>query len=181
VRNRRPEPHQPTPSELFRAPIITDRLIIREATRADARALENTMDAAELAEGARTTDGARRFDSGLGEVPVWSAARVVCEKGSVRVVGGVVLTTVGSMPGDARRIGWWLVPGAEEYGTELINAVSDRVRAMGADSIVMHVRADDEAALGVAEEAGFVRGDSVRHTTSAGDEIDFVEYVRTTG
>ncbi len=112
---RRDKP-QPKASELFRAPIITERLIIREATRADAQTLERSMDAAEVAAGARTVDGARRFDSGLAEVPVWSATRAVCEKGSVRIVGGVVLTEVDMHAGDTPRIGWWLEPDADRYG-----------------------------------------------------------------
>ena len=171
----------PKPSELFRAPIITERLIIREATRADAQALERTMDAAELAAGARTVDGARRFDSGLSEVPVWSATRAVCEKGSIRIVGGVVLTEVDTHAGDTPRIGWWLVPGADMYGSELVSAVDGRLRAMGASTVIMHLHIDDNIALAVAEEAGFTRGAAVQHATSTGQEIDFWEYVRTTG
>jgi RimJ/RimL family protein N-acetyltransferase len=178
--SRRNKP-QPKASELFRAPIITERLIIREATRADARTLERTMDAAKLAAGARTVDGARRFDSGLAEVPVWSATRAVCEKGSVRIVGGVVLTEVDTHAGDTPRIGWWLEPDANRYGSELVRAVDDRLRAIGADTVIMHLRPDDDIALGVAEEAGFTRGTTVRHTTSNGQQIDFWEYVRTTG
>ena len=171
----------PKASELFRAPIITERLIIREAARADARALERSMDATELTAGARTVDGARRFDSGLAEVPVWSATRAVCEKGSVRIVGGVVLTEVDIHAGDRPRIGWWLEPDAQRYGSELVRAVDDRLRAMGADTVVMHLRADDDTALGVAEEAGFIRGKAVQHMTSTGQQIDFWEYVKTPG
>ena len=139
------------------------------------------MDATGLTGGERTVDGARRFDSGLAEVPVWSATRAVCEKGSVRIVGGVVLTEVDVHAGDTPRIGWWLVPGAERYGGELVGAVDDRLRAMGADTVVMHLRADDDVALGVAEEAGFVRGSAVRHVTSTGRQIDFWEWVKTPG
>ena len=178
--SRRNKP-PPKASVLFRAPIITERFIIREATRADARALERTMDAAELAAGAHTVDGARRFDSGLAEVPVWSATRAVCEKGSVRIVGGVVLTEVDTHAGDTPRIGWWLEPAANRYGSELVRAVDERLRAIGADTVVMHLRTDDDIALGVAEEAGFTRGTAVQHTTSTGQQIDFWEYVRTTG
>jgi RimJ/RimL family protein N-acetyltransferase len=178
--SRRNKP-QPKPSDLFRAPIITERLIIREATRGDAQELERTMDAAELAAGARTVDGARRFDSGLAEVPVWSATRAVCEKGSVHIVGGVVLTEVDTHAGDTPRIGWWLEPGADRYGSELVRAVDDRLRAIGAHTVIMHLHNDDDTALGVAEEAGFTRGTAVRHTTSTGQQLDFWEYVRTTG
>lgn len=170
-----------TSSELFRAPIITEHFIVREATRADAQALESTMDAAHLAQGTRTTDGARRFDSGLAEVPVWSATRAVCEKGSARIVGGVVLTDVEAATGESRRIGWWLEPGSDQHGTELVRAVDERLRAMGADTVVMHVRADDDVAIRVADEAGFSRGDAVNHTTSTGQQIDFWNYVRMTG
>ena len=172
---------QPKPSDLFRAPIITERFIIREATRADARELERTMDAAKLATGARTVDGARRFDSGLSEIPVWSATRAVCEKGSVRIVGGVVLTEVDTHAGDTPRIGWWLEAGADTYGTELVSAVDGRLRAIGANTVIMHVHTDDDIALRVAEQAGFTRGAAVQHATSTGQEIDFWEYVRTTG
>jgi RimJ/RimL family protein N-acetyltransferase len=171
----------PKASELFRAPIITERLIIREATRADAQAIERSMDAAELAAGARTSDGARRFDSGLAEVPVWSATRVVCEKGSVRIVGGVVLTEVDMHAGDTPRIGWWLEPDAQTYGSELVRAVDGRLRAMGAQTVVMHLHADDQIALGIAEEAGFTRGTALQHSTSTGQQIDFWEYVKTAG
>ena len=139
------------------------------------------MDATDLAAGARTVDGARRFDSGLAAVPVWSATRAVCEKGSVRIVGGVVLTEVDTHAGDTPRIGWWLEPGAEMYGSEIVRAVDDRLRAMGADTVVMHLRTDDDIALGVAEEAGFIRGPTVQHMTSTGQQIDFWEYVKTPG
>ena len=172
---------QPKPSELFRAPIITDRLIIREATRNDAKEIERSMDAADLVLGERTVDGARRFDSGLAEVPVWSATRVVCEKGSLRVVGGVVLTEVEMHAGDSPRIGWWLESPAAAYGTEMVSAVDARLRAMGADTVVMHLRTDDAAAIGVAEQTGFTRGAAVQHVTSSGRQIDFWEYTRTTG
>lgn len=177
MRRRRSKPDA-TASELHRAPIISARLIIREATRADAQALDETMVAADLDEGDRTSDGARRFGAGLAEVPVWTATRAVCEKGSARIVGGVVLTDVDDQTGDVRRIGWWLGSGFEGYAAELINTVDERLRAMGADVVVMHLRADAELALRIAEAVGFRRRGTVRHTTPAGRHIDFLEYSR---
>ena len=70
MRRKRNRSVDQTPAELYRAPIITQRLIIREATRADARELERTMDDANFGGGDRTSDGARRFGAGLSEVPV---------------------------------------------------------------------------------------------------------------
>ncbi len=52
---------------------------------------------------------------------------------------------------------------------------------MGADTVVMHLRTDDEVAIGVAEAAGFTRGTAVQHVTSTGQQIDFWEYVKTAG
>ena len=175
ARRRQPKP---TTGDLHRAPIITDQLIIREATRRDAQALEETMDASGLDEGDRTTDGARRFDAGHSEAPVWTATRAVCEKGSARIVGGLVLTEVADPEADVRRIGFWLEPGAERYAAQLIAAADQRLRAEGADRVLIHVRADDEPAQRNAEAAGFRRSEAVRHTTSAGRELDFWEYVR---
>ena len=177
MRRRRSKP-DPTSGELHRAPIISERLIVREATRADAQALEQTMVAADLDEGERTTDGARRFGAGLAEVPVWTATRAVCEKGSARIIGGLVLTEVDDSSGVARRMGWWLGAGSEAYAFELITAVDERLRAMGADVGVMHLRADDDLALRTAENAGFRRGDSLQHTTTSGRQIEFWEYSR---
>lgn len=178
MRRRKSQPEEPAPPDLHRAPIISERLIIREATRADARALEETMAAAGLDEGERTADGARRFGAGLAEVPMWTATRAVCEKGSARIVGGVVLTEVDGSSSDRPRIGWWLRPDAAEYAAELIAAVDQRLRQLGAAVVVMHVRADDERAIAVTEAAGFRRGEAVRHTTQTGVELDFWRYSR---
>lgn len=134
------------------------------------------MDAAGLTEAGRTADGARRFGAGLAEVPVWSAARAVCEKGSARIVGGVVLTDVADPEGPARRIGWWLTPDAEPYSIELLAGVVDRVRSTGARRIVVHVRADDDRTSRTVEAAGFRRGAVVHHASEAGDELEFNEY-----
>ena len=136
------------------------------------------MDASGLDAGEHTSDGARRFGAGHAETPVWSATRAVCEKGSARIVGGLVLTEIDDPSGDVRRIGFWLVPGAERYAAELITAADERLRAEGADRVVMHVRTDDDAALSDAEAAGFRRSDAVQHTTTAGRQLDFWEYVR---
>lgn len=167
-----------TPAELYRAPIITERLIVREATRGDAKSIERTMEVAGLDIGHRTSDGARRFGAGLAEVPVWSATRAVCEKGSARIVGGLVLSEVDDPSQDVRRIGWWLEPGAERYAPELLAGAEERLRALGADRVVMHVRADDDDALRTVGDAGFRRGDAVQHTNAAGQPLDFWEYVR---
>lgn len=52
---------------------------------------------------------------------------------------------------------------------------------MGADTVVMHLRTDDDIALAAAEEAGFIRGTALQHMTSTGQQIDFWEYVKTPG
>jgi hypothetical protein len=62
-----------------------------------------------------------------------------------------------------------------------VRAVDERLRAMGANTVIMHLRADNDVALGVAEGAGFTRGSSVQHMTMGGHPVDFWEYVRTTG
>ena len=177
MRRRRNQP-EPTPPDLHRAPLISERLIVREATRADARPLEETMASADLDEGQRTADGARRFGAGMTEVPVWTATRAVCEKGSAKIVGGVVLTEVDDSAGEARRVGWWLERGADHYAAELVAAIDERLRALGVEVVVMHVRSDDERAIRVAEEAGYRRGDAVQHTTHAGRQLDFWQYSR---
>jgi RimJ/RimL family protein N-acetyltransferase len=178
MRRRKSQPTDPKTPDLYRAPIISERLIIREATRSDAPALESTMAAAGLAEGERTADGARRFGAGHAEVPMWTATRAVCEKGSARVVGGVVLTEVDVPTSDAPRIGWWLDAEDAHYAGELVEAVVQRLHQLGAEAIVMQVRVDDEAAIAVAEAAGFRRGDAVRHTNQAGVDLDFWQYSR---
>lgn len=167
-----------TASDLFRAPIITEHLIIREALRADAPAIERTMDAAALEGGARTADGARRFGSALAEVPVWSATRAVCEKGTAQIVGGVVLTTVGDAGDHTQRLGWWLEPDAQVHDLELLSAVLDRQRALGTAAVIVHVRAASQAAIDAVERVGFERGEAVRHETHDGQTIDFWEYRR---
>lgn len=177
MRRRRSQP-EPTPPDLHRAPVISEHLIIREATRADAPALEETMASARLEEGERTADGARRFGAGLTEVPVWTATRAVCEKGTAKIVGGVVLTEFDDRIGEARRIGWWLAAGAEHHATELVAAVDQRLRALEVAVVVMHVRADDDHAIQVAETTGFRRGEPVQHVTQTGRQLDFWEYLR---
>ncbi len=135
------------------------------------------MEAAQFGAGDHTVDGARRFGDGMSEVPVWSATRAVCEKGSADIVGGVVITEEGATA-DVRRIGWWLQPGAERYAPELLAATDERLRAMGASAVMMHLRATDAEALRVAEAAGFRRGAAVQHTTTSGQLLDFWEYIR---
>lgn len=177
----RTERQESTPADLFRAPIITEHLIVREALRADAPAIERTMDAAALEGGARTADGARRFGSALAEVPVWSATRAVCEKGTAQIIGGVVLTTVGD-PGDhTQRLGWWLDPEAQMYDLELLTAIVDRQRELGTAVVVVHVRAASQTAIDAVERTGFERGEAVRHETHDGRSIDFWEYRRAIG
>ena len=175
----KPEQAPATPAALFRAPIITEHLIVREALRADAPAIERTMDAAALEGGARTADGARRFGSALAEVPVWSATRAVCEKGTAQIVGGVVLTTVGDAGDHLQRLGWWLDPSAQMYDLELLTAIVDRQRDLGTKELIVHVRAAAQAAIAAVERAGFTRGEAVRHQTHDGQAIDFWEYRRT--
>lgn len=136
------------------------------------------MAAADLDEAGRTSDGARRFGAGLAEVPVWTATRAVCEKGTARIVGGVVLTEVDDPTRDVRRVGWWLRPGSEQLASELVGAVDERLRAMGVDAVVMHLRADDDVAIRIAEEAGYQRGEAVQHTTPTGRQVDFWVYSR---
>jgi len=177
MRRRKSQPEAISP-DLHRAPMIGERLIVREATRADAQMLEATMAEADLDEGERTADGARRFGAGLAEVPMWTATRAVCEKGTARIVGGVVLTEVDAESGDSRRIGWWLGSGSEHYASELIATVDERLRALGTKVVVMHVRADDESANATAEAAGYRRGRSVQHTTQSGRSLEFWEYSR---
>ncbi len=172
------ESDHPSPADLHRAPIISERLIIRESSRTDAKELERTMDAAQFGVGDRTSDGARRFGDGMAEVPVWSATRAVCVKGSANIVGGVVVTEIDALSSDVRRIGWWLQPGAEHYAPELIAATDERLRALGADVVVLHLRAAAGEALRIAEQAGFRRGEALRHTTVSGQELDFWEYLR---
>ena len=183
MRRRRSEPSEPSPdgeisaNDLFRAPIITDHLVIRVAMRSDATALESTMPTDTTDEAQHTADGARRFGAGVHELPVWSGPRVVAMKGSIQIVGGVVITEEEAEGTVAYRIGWWLESDAEAQGEELIRGVDQRLREVGADRVVMHVRADDDATLGAAEAAGFVRGPAVEHLTAAGQPLDFWEYV----
>ena len=172
-------PSASTPADLFRAPIITEHLIVREALRADAPEIERTMDAAELQGGGRTSDGARRFGSALAEIPVWSATRAVCEKGSAQIVGGIVLTAVGDAADHTQRLGWWLEPAAQAYDLELLTAVVERQRAMGTANVIVHVRAASTTAINAVERSGFVRGEAIRHETHDGRAIDFWEYRRT--
>lgn len=171
---------EPTPADLFPAPIITERLIIRQALRTDAGPLEATMDAARLAAGERTADGARRFGSGLHEVPVWSATRAVCEKGTLRVLGGVVINEVDDDTTTATwRLGWWLVPEVQEQiGVEVVAAVDERLRAIGAHTVTIHVRTDDEAGQRTAVAVGFQPVDTVIHTAADGSELEFRRYVK---
>ena len=164
-------------NDLFMAPIITDDLVIRGALRSDAADLESTMPSVAADETHHTADGARRFGAGLHELPVWSGTRVVALKGSVRIVGGVVITDEEAEGSTGYRIGWWLEAGAEHHAVELMRGVDRRLRAVGADRVVMHVRADDDAALDAAERAGFVRGAALEHTTAADRPLAFWEYV----
>lgn len=182
MRRRRHQQQTPQPAdhaagELYRAPIITEHLIIREAARSDADDLERTMDAAHFETGERTTDGARRFGDGMAEVPMWSATRAVCEKGSARIVGGIVITQVPHESHDVRRIGWWLQPDEEHYGLELVTAALERLQTTGANRAVMHIRTTDAEKLRVAEAAGFRQGETVHHTTTAGQDLEFWEYM----
>ena len=174
---RRKQPPRDTPADLYRTPIITDHLIIRDATRADARELERTMDDVHFESAEHTSDGARRFGEGLSEVPVWSATRAVCEMGSARVVGGLVTTNVEDPTEHVQRIGYWLQSDARHHAAELLAAADQRVRALGADVVVMHVRTTDHDAIRVAEETGFRRRASIVHHVD-GHPVDFVEYVR---
>ena len=100
------------------------------------------------------------------------------EKGSAKIVGGVVLSEVDAPASDAPRIGWWLDTEHAHYAGELVTAVDERLRQLGAAVVVMQVRADDEHAIAVAEAAGFRRGDAVRHVNQAGVELDFWQYSR---
>lgn len=168
----------PSPAALFRAPIISEHLIVRQALRADASLLEQTMDMARFSGGHRTPDGARRFGSGLAEVPVWSATRAVCEKGSLAVLGGVVINEIEKSPTETWRIGWWLVPGAQPYAVELVAAVDGRLRAMGVETVVIHARTDDPIGQQTAASVGFHPVDTVRFTTADGGELDFWRYVK---
>lgn len=177
MRRKRNRSVDQTPAELYRAPIITQRLIIREATRADARELERTMDDANFGGGDRTSDGARRFGAGLSEVPVWSATRAVCEKGSARIVGGLVLNELDHATDHVQRIGFWLQPDAAHYATELISAAAERAGSLGADLVVMHLRADAPEHHRAAEEAGFRALGTVVHTVDD-QPLEFREFVR---
>lgn len=170
--------HDPTPADLFRAPIITEHLIIRQALRTDATSLEKTMDLARLAAGERTPDGARRFGSGLAEVPVWSATRAVCEKGSLTVLGGVVINEVDGALTETWRVGWWLVPEAQPYAVQLVSAVDSRLRAMGAHTVVIHVRTDDVPGQQTVATVGFHPTDTVQHTGPDGAQLEFWRYVK---
>ena len=178
MRRHKSQPDEPKTPDLHRGPIISEHLIIREATRSDSQALEETMATAGFVEGEHTLDGARRFGLGLSEVPMWTATRAVCEKGSGHIVGGVVLTEVDVAKGEAPRIGWWLDTEHAQYAGELVEAVDQRLRQLGAQVVVMHVRADDETAIAAAEAAGFRRGDAVKHTNQAGVDLDFWQYSR---
>ncbi|NNE11262.1 MAG: hypothetical protein HKN41_03350 [Ilumatobacter sp.] len=168
----------PTPADLFRAPIITENLIIRSSMRTDANALEATMDLARLAGGERTPDGARRFGSGLADVPVWSATRAVCEKGSLNVLGGVVINEVEDTPTETWRIGWWLAPQMQHHAVEVVSHVDARLRAMGAHTVVIHVRTDDQLGQQVAATVGFQPLDTLKHTTAEGTPLEFWRYVK---
>ena len=177
MRRKRDRSADQTPATLYRAPIITERFIIREATRADARELERTMDDADFEGGERTPDGARRFGAGLSEVPVWTATRAVCEKGSARIVGGLVFSEVDDATADVQRIGFWLGPDAADHATELISAAAERAQQLGADRVVMHLRAGAEGHHRAAEQAGFRQLGTVVH--SVGDQpVRFLEFVR---
>lgn len=178
MRRKRSSPDT-TPTDQFRAPIIGDNLIVREATRADARAIEQTMDAAQLQGGGRTSDGARRFGSALAEIPVWSATRAVCEKGTANIIGGVVITAVGDEVERTRRLGWWLDPAHRAHEDELLDVVVDRLRSTGTGLVLMHVRADAASATQAAERAGFRRGDPIMHAGHDGQPLEFSEYLLT--
>ena len=177
MRRKRDRSSDETPGVLYRSPIITEHLIIREATRADARELERTMDDAHFEGGDRTSDGARRFGSSLSEVPVWSATRAVCEKGSARIVGGIVLNEIDDPNASVQRIGFWLQPDAAHYATELVSAADARARGLGADLVVMLLRAEEQTHHRAAEDAGFRRRDKVVHTVGDRPQ-EFWEYVR---
>lgn len=163
-------------NDLFLAPIITDHLVIRGALRSDATDLESTMPSVAADETQHTADGARQFGAGLHELPVWTGTRVVALKGSVRIVGGLVITDEEAEESTEYRIGWWLGSGAEQHAVELMRGVEQRLRELGADRVVMHVRADDDAALDAAERSGFLRGEALQHSTTAGRLLDFWEY-----
>lgn len=177
MRRKRDRSADQTPATLYRAPIITERFIVREATRADARELERTMDDADFGDGDRTSDGARRFGAGLSEVPVWTATRAVCEKGSARIVGGLVFSEVDDATADVRRIGFWLQPDAAGYAAELISAAAERAQHIGADRIVMHLRAEAHDHHRAAVQAGFREVGKLAHTV-ADQPVEFREFVR---
>ncbi len=164
-------------NDQFLAPIITDHLVIRGALRSDATDLESTMPDVAADETHHTADGARQFGAGLHDLPVWTNTRVVALKGSVRTVGGVVITDEEAEDATEYRIGWWLASDAEQHAVELMRGVQQRLREIGADRVVMHVPAGDDAAVDAAERSGFMRGEPLQHATTAGRLLDFWEYV----
>lgn len=134
------------------------------------------MERAGLEEGERTSDGARRFGDGLAQVPVWSATRAVCEKGSAKIIGGVVISDVDDSTAVTKRVGWWLSGDSDRYAIEVLTAVGERLKSMGVAVVVLHVRIADRLSLQVANEAGYRRTNALQHLSVTGEPIDFWAY-----
>lgn len=163
-------------TDTWRAPVITPRLIIREAIGLDVPKITATID-----------DEVRR-ESGMSDVSVdlfaqavehgyrVSATRVICEKPAARVIGGTFL--LDDDDHDVPVLWLWLGAESRDRGFELeaLTALVDHLHRCGTPRVQVHARHDAAGDIEVVERAGFARTHDDTLVSSDGQTINFAVY-----
>ena len=145
-------------------PVVTDRLLIRPAIRADTSAVAATIDEVVERTNGWTSAMAREQPLAI-ERGLAPAHRVICELGA-GVVGVIATYTLDRLTTVRCQIGFWIGPDGrgKGYGTEALAALVEHLHATGTTVIEASTSYTDEPAQRVIEKAGFTLVGGHAHT-----------------
>lgn len=161
--------------EAWRAPIVTEHLIIREAVAADSVTMQSTMDDEARHESGLEDQELRGLALAVDHGLLHKPTRMICEMPSGRIIGGVV--TFACPDPEPPRLWLWLGPDGRGHGyeREALVAVVDHLHGFDTPEISMRVRSGSIIGLQIVESAGFRRvGETVQGDDGTTDVIDLV-------